>query len=170
MKGSSNATNHCDVSWFEECVSFYAVFGMERSTFCPDKLQKEYRRLCRANHPDKTRPDQQEQATHIMAIVNEAYQALKDVGKRLEYDQKNEKEHGEEATMESSMSELRDKLREMTEREKSAKKESGCSRSWKEMEEAMCAEAVRLDKEVAAAKQARRKAKDVNQSFFFFFF
>ncbi len=66
----------------ETLTSFYDVLGVG-PTADPETLRKAYRLLARKHHPDVSRDPR---AHENMARINEAFETLIDIGRRLEYD------------------------------------------------------------------------------------
>lgn len=69
-------------AWFDK--DFYKVIGVPE-TATPDEIKRAYKKLARANHPDRHPGDAA--AENRMKDASEAYDVLSDVAKRKEYDQ-----------------------------------------------------------------------------------
>uniref|UniRef100_A0A1I8FCZ0 J domain-containing protein n=1 Tax=Macrostomum lignano TaxID=282301 RepID=A0A1I8FCZ0_9PLAT len=66
----------------EEQQDLYSVLGVSRSA-TPQEVKQAYKRLARANHPDKSKDPG---ASDRFVRINEAYEILSDASKRREYD------------------------------------------------------------------------------------
>lgn len=72
------------VNW--QSPDMYERLGL-KSDASIDDIKKKYHELVRAYHPDMiTDPKEKEEGQKILASINEAYEQLKDEGKRQEYD------------------------------------------------------------------------------------
>ena len=66
---------------------YYETLGVDRNA-SDDDLKKAYRKLARQHHPDLHTGDQQKKtAEDKFKEINEAYEVLKDAGRRAEYDE-----------------------------------------------------------------------------------
>lgn len=69
-------------TWFEK--DFYKVLGVEE-TATPEEIKRAFKKLARANHPDRNPGDHA--AEERMKDASEAYDVIADPAKRAEYDQ-----------------------------------------------------------------------------------
>lgn len=63
-------------------LNYYEILGVAENA-TPDEVTKAYRRLAMKWHPDRYKG---EDATEKMALINEAYQVLRDATTRAQYD------------------------------------------------------------------------------------
>ena len=65
---------------------YYEVLGVPR-TATADEIKAAFRKLARRHHPDLATAADREQASERFKAINEAYEVLRDPGKRAKYDE-----------------------------------------------------------------------------------
>src|SRR5260221_7153520 len=64
---------------------YYEVLGVPR-TATADEIKRAYRQIARKQHPDLQPKGERDQAAERFKVINEAYEVLRDSGKRAKYD------------------------------------------------------------------------------------
>ncbi|MGH1521666.1 MAG: DnaJ domain-containing protein [Nitrosopumilus sp.] len=70
-----------DAATKNELPDYYKILGVSRNA-TPEEIKKEFRKLVKKTHPDKTRKDSEDEMTEL----NIAYEVLSDKERREKYD------------------------------------------------------------------------------------